>query len=94
MKEILISSLISAIGSGGFVWLFTIKYTRKQAEADAMKSVQDVYQTLVADLKTEREELKESICELKETVAKNTNDIQRMRPNLCGKRQCRDRQTF
>jgi len=44
MNEILITTVISSICTGGITWLFTLKYTRKQAEADAMLSVQNVYQ--------------------------------------------------
>ena len=44
--------------TSGLTWLFTLRYTRKQAEADAMKSVQEVYQELIEDMKNDRKELK------------------------------------
>lgn len=65
MEEIIITAIISAIGSGSLVWLFVIPYTRKQAQADAMKSVQEVYQGLIEDLVNDRKELKMANEELK-----------------------------
>lgn len=57
--------LISALVTGSLTWVATIKWTRKQAEADAMESVQNVYQELIDDLKKEREDLKRDREELK-----------------------------
>lgn len=88
MNDTIISTFMSALCSGGLTWLFTIRYARKQAEADSMKSVQEIYQKLVEDLKTEREELKAEIDKLKVTVENNTRDINAMRPKLCGKVSC------
>ena len=68
MNEILITTVISSICTGGITWLFTLKYTRKQAEADAMLSVQNVYQQIIEDLKTDRVELKENIKELADKI--------------------------
>ena len=46
MTETIITAVVTAFCTGGLTWLFTLRYTRKQAEADAMKSVQEVYQKL------------------------------------------------
>lgn len=91
MSEAIISTLVTACCSGSLVWLFTVKYTRKQAQADAMKSVQEVYQTTIQDMKQERTELKAEIRELKKEVAGNTLDIKEMKPFLCYRRGCGDR---
>lgn len=91
MNDIIISALVTAFCSGGLVWIFTVKYTRKQAQADAMKSVQEVYQTTIQDMKQERTELKSEIKELKKEVAGNTQDIKEMKPFLCYRRGCMDR---
>lgn len=88
MNDTIISTLTSALCSGGLTWIFTIRYARKQAEADSMKSVQEIYQGLVEDLKKEREDLKTEIEKLKVTVENNTRDINAMRPKLCGKANC------
>ena len=37
------------ISGGGFAAIFTIKYTRKSAQANAMKAVQEVYQETIQD---------------------------------------------
>ena len=50
MTETIITAIITALCTGGLTWLFTLRYTRKQAEADAMKSVQEVYQELIEDV--------------------------------------------
>ena len=36
MTETIITAIITALCTGGLTWLFTLRYTRKQAEADAM----------------------------------------------------------
>lgn len=58
-------------GSGGA--FFTWRYQRKKAkaeavgaEANAAKELQDVYQSLVSDIKTDRDEQKAYIAELKD----------------------------
>ncbi len=61
MTETIITAIITALCTGGLTWLFTLRYTRKQAEADAMKSVQEVYQELIEDMKNDRKELKQRI---------------------------------
>lgn len=105
MNEIIVTAIVSSFCSGGLAWLFTLKYTRKQAEADAMLSVQNVYQQIIQDLKTDREELKENVRSLKERdedrerkitdleqkVNNNEREIALMRPNLCGRKGCDQR---
>lgn len=63
-----IGYIVSSFASGSLVWLATIKYTRKQAEADATSAIQKVYQEMVQDLKTERVEQRDEIMRLKETI--------------------------
>ena len=65
-----IAGLLLGGGCGGF---FTWRWQRKKAkaeantaEADAAKELQDVYQQLIADIKTDRDEQKAYIQELKE----------------------------
>lgn len=105
MNEILVTTIVSSLCTGGLTWLFTLKYTRKQAEADAMLSVQNVYQQIIEDLKTDRVELKENIKTLKERddqkerdirdltqkVKENEREIKSMKPNLCGRKDCTQR---
>lgn len=51
--------LVTAIASGSISWVTTVKWTRQQAKSDAMKSVQDVYQELMEDLKKDRDAQRE-----------------------------------
>ena len=43
----IITHIVTLVLGGGVAWLFTIKYTRRQAEADAMQHFQTVYQGLI-----------------------------------------------
>lgn len=55
MNEILNYILVFLFGGGlvGTATAFvTIKYTKKRAEADAMKAMQDVYQEMITDQRT------------------------------------------
>ena len=60
------------IGGGGgafFTWRWQrrrAKAEAKTAEADAAKEWQDVYQQLIEDIKTDRDEQKQYIAELKD----------------------------
>ena len=75
--EFNISDIVSIIGllagGGGAGWWLTWRYTRRKeqaeavgAEATAAKELQDVYQQLINDIKTDRDEQKAYIQELKE----------------------------
>ena len=46
------------ISGGGLATVFSIKYTRKTAQANAMKAVQDVYQETIHDLRLDKEIMK------------------------------------
>ena len=53
MNDIITQNLLTFILGGGLLsfitGVITLKYTKKQAEAKALSSVQDVYQDLIAD---------------------------------------------
>lgn len=69
----LIASVIGLLlGGGGIGGVITWKYARmkergeaRQAENQATKELQDIYQQLIADIKTDRDEQKSYISELK-----------------------------
>ena len=68
-----IINILSLIGGGGLGVFVTWRYSRRKAEAEAetaeasaAKEVQDVYQQLIQDIKTDRDEQKAYISELKE----------------------------
>lgn len=70
--DTIIALLSLFIGGGGgafFTWRWQRKKAKaeaKTAEADAAKELQDVYQQLITDIKTDRDEQKTYIQELKE----------------------------
>lgn len=84
-----IATLLLGGGGGAF---FTWRYQRKKAkaeaktaEADAAKELQDVYQQLISDIKTDREEQKAYIGELKEDRAhlrKDRDDLRKRQDEL------------
>lgn len=124
----LLSTIVTfLIGGGGgtfITWRWLAKRTKaeaEEAEASAAKELQDIYQQLIADVKTDRDEQKSYIQELKEdrrhlreernaqakrqdemeekirslqqTVARNGRMVEGMRPFMCGKTNCQDRQS-
>ena len=87
--ELSIDTLIALLGlfiGGGSGAFFTWRWQRrkaaaeaKTAEADAAKELQDVYQQLIEDIKTDREEQKAYIGELKEDRAHLRRDRDELR---------------
>ncbi len=61
-----LESIILFISGGGLATIFTVKYTRKTAQADAMKAVQEVYQETIQDLRSDKEIMKKENMEMKE----------------------------
>lgn len=62
MNDIITQNVLTFILGGGLLsaitGVVTLKYTKKQAEAKALSSMQDVYQELIVDLRTYNNELK------------------------------------
>jgi len=61
----IVTLIVTALTSGFVTSLVTLRFTRKQAENDAVKGVQDIYQELVDDLKRDRADLREEVRRLK-----------------------------
>ena len=93
--EINIDTIIAILGlfiGGGSGAFFTWRYQRKKAkaeavtaEADAAKELQDVYQQLITDIKTDRDEQKAYIQELKEDrshLRKDRDDLRKRQDEL------------
>ncbi len=85
VQEIIIPVLTLLCG-GGFGWLFTMRATRKKADADAMKAVQEVYQQTIADLQSnitevrrDRDEMREEKKQLQSKLDKLEDDIRDLR---------------
>ena len=64
-----LETLLAFITGGGLLSFATLKFTRKQAEANAMKAVQEVYQETIKDLREDKAEMNKEIQELRERVA-------------------------
>ncbi|MBR8719937.1 hypothetical protein IX307_001176 [Bacteroides pyogenes] len=58
MNDFLIQNIITFLLGGGVSSFVTLKFTRKEAEAKALSSIQDVYQEVITDLKSYNTELK------------------------------------
>ena len=93
--EINIDTIIAILGlfiGGGSGTFFTWRFQRKKAkaeavtaEADAAKELQDVYQQLITDIKTDRDEQKAYINELKEDrnhLRKDRDDLRKRQDDL------------
>lgn len=66
--NIIIPIITLALG-GGCTWIFTIKHTRRQAEADAMQHYQIAYQGLIKDLQDDRTELRKELADMRSKIA-------------------------
>ena len=93
-----LESIILFISGGGLATVFTVKYTRKTAQANAMKAVQEVYQETIQDLRSDKEimkkenmEMKEQISILEKTVEQNCIDIRELKSYKCIVTNCKNR---
>ena len=102
---ILITNVVTLLSGGGLGWVFTIKSLKRQQEADAMKSAQEVYRGVIEDLNSERGRLQGTIermeAENQERSAKLAGvereltlirrQLSWMKPLLCGVKDCEKR---
>lgn len=90
----LTQTILTFVLGGGLVSfltaIITMKYTKKQAEANAMKAMQDVYQGLINDLRTditdmrsERKDLRLEIDKIKSEVENNRRICDELKPYKC-----------
>lgn len=82
--------VLTFILGGGIVSLVKWRSIKKQAEADAMKAVQEVYQETIKDLRDDKEmmkkdnsELRAIVSELQKTVQQNSIDIRELKGFKC-----------
>jgi ABC-type transporter MlaC component len=90
--------ILTFIFGGGLSMLLTVRYTRKTAQADAMKAVQDVYQETIKDLRSDKEiikkenmEMRSQISNLEKTVKQNCSDIRELKSYKCIVMDCKNR---
>lgn len=103
MTELLINhldTLIAFVSGGGLLTALTIKATKKKAEAQAMRAVQEVYQETIKDLRSDKEQMKmenhefrEKIAELRQKVNQLSLDMAAIRKYKCTVMDCKLRQT-
>lgn len=74
----IITPIVTLVLGGGVAWLFTIKYTRRQAEADAMQHFQTVYQGLIKDLQEDRANLRLEIQDMKNQLTSDSERIKKL----------------
>lgn len=74
--------IIASLTSGSVGWVASVKYSRQQAKADAMKSVQDVYQELLEDIRSDREELRIENGTLRESIRQLEGKIVQMQNSM------------
>ena len=82
MNDVITQNLLTFLLGGGLLSSITgvisLNYTKKQAEAKALSSVQDVYQELIADLRADKEAMKK---EKIESETKWTYRIEKLESN-------------
>jgi ABC-type transporter MlaC component len=94
--EVYLMPILTFIGGGGAVYLINWRSIKKQAEAEAMKVVQDVYQQTIADIKADKEDMKRDnadmkikVSELQKEVYQNTKDINALKSYKCVVMDCK-----
>lgn len=80
-----IEVIVSFVVGGGLTTVLTGPSIKARARADAMKSMQDVYQEMISDLRNNKKEMNEDIRALHAkideqaaTIGVNSNEISRL----------------
>lgn len=89
LTTLIISNLVTGSVTGGLSWFFTLRSSRRMAEADATdheatatEHVQTIYKNLVADLMHEKQQLKGEIDDLKEEILTMRREMRNMESTL------------
>ena len=79
MNDVITQNLLTFLLGGGLLssitGVITLKYTKKQAEAKALSSVQDVYQELIADLRADKEAMKKEKIESEKWIVERVTTV-------------------
>jgi phosphoenolpyruvate carboxylase len=73
-----ISTVIAFITGGGLIGLLTLKSTKKKSDADALKSIQEVYNSFLEDFKDQANHMRGEIKDLKDfnsNIQKQFNEL-------------------
>lgn len=91
----ILPSVVSLVVGGGLTAIITSRSIRQKAKADAMMSVQDVYQETISDLRqdrlSQREEFERQITELKTRIETLQADIENLKKLKCYNLECPQR---
>ena len=99
---ILITNVVTLLSGGGLGWVFTIKSLKRQQEADAMKSAQEVYRGVIEDLNSERNRLQgtiermeaenqersQKLAAIERQLGVMRRQLAGLKPLLCGVKDC------
>ena len=78
LVNIILPCIASLFAGGGISWIFTIRYTRKQEEANATKTSQEIYQALITDLNSDRSRLIEEKDQLRGELNETQRQVKRL----------------
>lgn len=70
-----LETLLAFVTGGGLLTILTIKATKKKAEAQAMRAVQEVYQETIKDLRMDKEQMKKENEEFREKISELRNKV-------------------
>ncbi len=73
---------MSLLSGGGISWFFTIRWTRKQEENNATKTSQEIYQSIITDLNTDRARLVEEKGYLRHELDDTREHVRRLDTRL------------
>ena len=79
---VVVPCIISLLGGGGLTWLFTIRWTRKQEENNATKTSQEIYQSIITDLNSDRSRLVEEKVHLRAELSETRAELSETRAAL------------
>lgn len=78
LVNIILPYVATLLAGGGISWIFTIRYTRKQEEANATKTSQEIYQALITDLNSDRGRLIEEKDQLRGELSETQRQVKRL----------------
>lgn len=91
----IVTLIISFVAGGGLITLLTLPSIRSKAKADAMQSVQEVYQETIRDLREEKvrqkDELTAQIGELRAQLEHYGREIESLKKLKCYDMSCLNR---
>lgn len=91
----IVTLIISFVAGGGLITLLTLPSIRSKAKADAMQSVQEVYQETIRDLREEKvrqkDELTAQIGELRAQLEHYGREIESLKKLKCYDMSCPNR---